>query len=257
MFTFSPLQLGKGNRHLIAFHGAGQSPDVFRSWKSLFEEWTIWAFPLVPTSPLPNQENYRPTTFLCQFRQWLTGQSFERFSLLGYSLGAKPIYFLASYFPQRIEHLYLLAPEGIFPNIWYHWATRSTWGRAFFSSIVRYPVFFNNFIRLGKELGLISAQTARTAKASFRSASCAQKLWREWMLWRNFDKPHFFESMVTCHQLPISLVLAKNDTIIPNTRLAEWAEKIPSCRVYWLESSHEKLLSTFKHYILQKAKVNI
>lgn len=252
MIPFSPLRFGQGRRHLLAFHGAGQSPDIFKTWTKHFDDWTIWAFPLMPTHALPNSENYSPTAFLCEFRHWLASQSFTYFSVLGYSLGAKPAYTLTSYFPHLVEHLYLLAPEGIFPNTWYRWATTSRIGKKLFLSLTHYPSFLSALINLGKNMGFISPPTARIAQIPLRTTSHAQKLWYEWTVWHKFDLPDFFISTVTYHQVPISLVLGKNDTLAPNLQLVAWAKKIPSARIYWLDSSHEKLLSAFEKSLLKK-----
>ena len=116
---------GSGRKILLAFHGFGQDNSIFKKWgEILASEYTIYAFDIFyhgeSTRYYGGLSKKEWQEYLNEF---LHREGITQFSILGYSLGGRFAIASALSFPQKIDELILIAPDGIYLTIWFKLAT--------------------------------------------------------------------------------------------------------------------------------------
>ena len=112
-------KLGAGPAILVAFHGFGQSSGVFRPLERLLtSQFTIFAIDLFfhgHSEYNKNQLLTKPNWYRLM-DAFLRAQGITRFSLMGFSLGGRFALTTVEAFAERIDQLFLMAPDGITQN---------------------------------------------------------------------------------------------------------------------------------------------
>ncbi len=137
---------GKGKKVLLAFHGYGQTKLHFRHIaKQLSGQYTLYTFDLFfhGKSIWPFKDNPLTKNFLAgMMSAFLEKEKINQFSLMGFSMGGKMVLSLLEQFPDRVEQLILIAPDGIKTSFWYSLATYPGWTKQYFRSLVISPYAF-------------------------------------------------------------------------------------------------------------------
>ena len=131
---------GTGESVLIAFHGFGQSSQVYKSFNTLAgNQFTVFAMDLFShgNSQYVSRELLTKTDWQRLIGAFLQDQTIQRFSLAGFSLGGRFALATVEAFADRLDQLILIAPDGITRNGWYSLATNSGAGRRLFRYLLR------------------------------------------------------------------------------------------------------------------------
>ena len=146
---FNCKVLGHGVKNIIAFHGFGQDGNSFLPLVSKNPEYTIYSIEL----PFHGETIiHNPSISIAHWdvielvEKLINLLSKEKFSLIGFSIGAKLLFPVIEKFYSRIENVWLLAPDGITPNFWYRMATGTHLMRQLFR-------FCLNYYQIIKRLG--------------------------------------------------------------------------------------------------------
>ncbi len=164
-------KVGHGNQVLLAFHGFGQDHTAFDPIVGELEKrFTIYSFDLFfhgdsewhGNEPISKQEW---ATIISQF---VNQENLSRFSLLGFSLGAKFALAALEAFEGAVESICFISPDGIKRNIWYNIATRFP-GRWFFQSLIKRPKRFHSILSLAQQLKLVDDSVIRFARSQMET----------------------------------------------------------------------------------------
>jgi pimeloyl-ACP methyl ester carboxylesterase len=240
-------RFGKGEKHLIALHGYGQDSTWFRHHEEIFgNSYTVYTIDLAyhgSQSSLPKgllfDELYA--------RKWMeailekTGQS--KIGFLAYSIGARIALSLASWFPETISELLLLAPDGMPVSKTYKWLTSSYFGPIVFKSFISSPEFAFRLINSGRRLGFLSKKVADFYSNEIGSISKRQKLFDTWMFYRKAI-PNYNElpGIIKRNQVPVTCILGKDDKVIPLKSTKNFAtKKLARLEIIELDLGHNLL----------------
>ena len=120
------LTFGKGSNIILAFHGFGRKAEDFLLFEKILEEkYTVISFNFFHhgNSSYPNDRIEKNTLSVEElndfFEYFLKEKNISRFSLMGYSMGGKICLSLLEKFANRIDDIFLFAPDGIKINFWY------------------------------------------------------------------------------------------------------------------------------------------
>ena len=119
---------GKGPRLLICLHGYGESVSSFEFLeKPLQELFTLIAIdmPLHGKTQWNEGLNFDPAELIEVLHMICTSQSLDpaKLELLGYSMGGRIGLSLFQLIPDKIEHMLLIAPDGLAASGWYKLST--------------------------------------------------------------------------------------------------------------------------------------
>lgn len=248
---------GSSDKVLVAFNGFGKGAEEVFFFNEAFKKYKIISinllyhgnsFPVSIKEEAINDEHLR-----CLMLRIADKEKFKEFSLFGYSLGGKIALKIGELFPQQIDKIILLAPDGIKLNTWYNLATKNILCKAIFRLIIKKPAILFFTSNLLVKLGIIKKNTDKFIRLQMNSLQKRKMVYHVWMVYPNII-PNLSQIKNFIQQYGINclLIYGKYDPIIPAKfayRFTKNCEKFVSLKVLELghDLFHEK---TKKHLTL-------
>ena len=250
-FQFDGNQLayqkfGHGPAVLLAFHGFGQSSQVFTPLgDSLGHQFTIFAIDLFfhGDSQFVGNRPLTQTDWQKLMAAFLQTYHIDRFSLLGFSLGGRFALATIDAFADRLDQLILLAPDGITRNLWYRLATGSTFGRMLFWYVLRHLSMLNAFGHTLTRLGLLNRTVMRFAEISLGTPAQRELVYQSWTQFR-FISPDLsiISELLNDHQLRVRFFTGSFDRIVPGSYILPFTAKLRHYELTVLQTGHNHLI---------------
>lgn len=248
-FRKSTLQYatyGKGAATLLAFHGYGQDHSVFSRLPLAFPDHTIYAFDLFFHGKSEWRETEREiTTALLGelIERFLRQNNIDRFSVLGFSIGARIVIAAIPHFASVIDSVWLLAPHGIKSDYLYTFATQKGPGNRLFHAIIRDPGIFLRVLDFAASIGVADQRLVRFIKSQTRTPTDRQKVYNTWVVYSGlkYSWPKIIR-IVNAGSVPMNVVLGKGDRIIRPDNIKGKLYKIRSKKILVLNCGHEELI---------------
>ncbi len=212
---------GRGAKKLILFHGFGLDKKVFESWGTILGD----KYTLVSVDVFYHGESMKPLGFLSKehwtqiFSAFLQEQEIEKFSVFGFSLGARFAICSAIEFPDRCQHLILSAPDAIYKTPWFKAAT-SRGLRLIFKYFMLNPRALDNLIRFSVKTRIVSRYMADFVEKELGVAENRRRVYISW----NHFKPLGYkkgELRTRFKKAPFekTLFLGYKDIVIPPDKI--------------------------------------
>jgi pimeloyl-ACP methyl ester carboxylesterase len=251
---------GQGEEIVIAFHGYGQDSGHFYSMaEALRPTCIIYAFDLffhgkskLPKSKMPLQKAHLSLLI----GKLLEQKNITRFSLMAFSMGGKFALTLIEAFPDRINKVLLVAPDGIKTNFWYSIATYPGWMQGLFKRTVLRPVPFFKFLNFLDRRNLVDKGLLRFANWQMESTSKRLRIYKSWM---GFSQLTFdirkIVRLLNENQIEITLFLGEFDQVIPQRSLQVFIKSLQFGKVILLKTGHTLLLHDVANYLRRHKEV--
>jgi len=248
------LKIGNGIKYALAFHGFGQDNSYYTSFESIIgQEYTIYCFNL----PFHGDDKTLKTGIPASkdmlkvfFQNFFEENQVAGFTNIGFSIGAKMSIVLLELFPERIEKMLVIAPDGFRSNIWYSLGTGSRATRSLFKYFVNHPDYFFKFSDSMASLGLIHPGVIRFSKSQMNSLEKREKVFYTWMFFRKLrvSKDRII-NLLTKHHIPIFIFLGKEDKIILEKHFRFLQDNVEiDSKITVLPAGHNDLIKeTAKH----------
>jgi len=256
--TLPYIKIGKGKKQAIAFHGFGQDSTHFDCFESVFSKsYTIYSFDLPYHGSHDFTKNDQPinkTALKLFFLKFLESEKITEFMNIGFSIGAKMSLALLEFFPEKIEKMILIAPDGFRANIWYKLATGSKATRSIFKHIVYNPESFFKLSDTMVKMNFVNPGVSRFAKSQMSSEQKREKVYFTWMFFR---KLRFSKSMIVNklmqYNIPLSIFLGEEDKIIQKSQF-EFLSENPGIKlqITMVTAGHNNLIEETANYLLNK-----
>ncbi|GCC53391.1 alpha/beta hydrolase [Chryseotalea sanaruensis] len=244
-------KIGRGSKILLFFHGYGQHGKVFEeNSRFLQEEYTCYLFDLFfhGESTWGYGEEVLTKDFWNDIlKAFLNTQHIERFSLAGFSMGGRFVFATLEAIPQRVEAIYLMAPDGVKTNFWYNLATYPTIFRKLFRSMILHPSYFYSVANVIHKLGLVDKGLIRFAESQMKTEEMRSRVYHSWVVLREllFDMRKI-ASLIRKHGIPTNMVLGKFDKVITIKNMQHLLKHLPECKVELLDTGHNGIISQWK-----------
>lgn len=228
------LCFGQGKELLLTFHGFGRKAEDFLFFEKVWgERYTIVSinlffhensvFPIerVLNEPLRQEELEEiANAFLIHFKR-------ERLSLAGYSLGGKLALLLCELMPQKVDALWLFAPDGIKINLWYLIASSTYPGRKTYAYFLEHPELFFKTVDYTHKIGLVNNKLKKFALNNMDSYA-KRKLVRDVWLTYRLCNPNLktLSAFIKEFNIPVFQFFGERDTIIKPSLGIGFAKKI-------------------------------
>lgn len=251
--------IGHGDRALLAFHGYGQSSAYYQAMeRALGSDYTIYAFDLFFHGGSILHKSNMPLTkpYLNEFiAHFLEKYNIERFSLMGFSMGGKFALTLVETMPERIEELFLIAPDGIKTSFWYNIATYPGWLQQLFKRTVLKPDLFFGLLRMLDKYNMVHKSLIRFAHYQMDSTPKRLRVYRSWIGFRelNFDIRHIVE-LLNKYKIPVIMFLGEYDQIISPKRVGVFVKALDQGELVLLKTGHSNLLSDVADLLHKKKR---
>jgi len=247
-------RLGHGPNVLLAFHGAGQTGSVcFAPFGAhLGDFYTIYAFDLFyhgQSKGLYGRKDFAEDDLLTKalwksfIQGFLVKNSIVRFDVAGFSLGGRYALATAEAFPERLDHLLLIAPDGVTEHPLYTLATRFAYARWVFRQLVRNPKPLFAVTELAGQLRIIPKNLVYFVRYMLDTPAERQRLYRTWVSLRelSFSILSLYD-LLKKNRVKVWLFVGKYDRVFPLHRLKTLSRLLPTERFVVLESSHTRLV---------------
>jgi pimeloyl-ACP methyl ester carboxylesterase len=224
--------IGSGAEPLLLFHGFGQDHSAFRTLtQALDEKYTMYCFDLYYHGKSVWGHGERPL----DVQYWketltifLTEHHIDRYSLLGFSLGANMVLASLVAFPGRVNSVWLLAPDGIKPNFWYTIATYPFLLRKLFKSMISHHGRFVAIIRVLDSLSLLNPGVIRFAERQMNTYEKRYRVYFSWVVFRHLKfNMKTIGKLFNDNSILLTVVAGKFDPIYPPrhmNRLLKWVK---------------------------------
>lgn len=246
MSKISFEKYGDCRQPLLLFHGYGQDASVFKEFEGysfdlFFHGKSIWNR---GEEPLEKQE------WKELIAQFLKENNIQNFSVLGFSMGAKFALATLEAFPERVEEIILLAPDGIKTSFWYSLATYPIALRNVFRSMISNHERFLRIASTAKRLGLIDKGVLRFVETQMNSEEKRKRVYYSWVVFRHlkFDLDEI-ASLIKKNQIKLRLFVGRHDKIITAKNMTRLTSKIPDAGFEILETGHNNLIEKVRPLI--------
>lgn len=218
---------GNGKNILFAFHGFGNHATDFQPLAGfLGNDFTIVSVNLFFHGKSSVLRHLIDHGFSTDRLKELMLELMERFGadkcrLMGFSLGGRIAMKIAELFPERVTHLYLLAPDGLTVSPFYRFSTLNPAGRYLFRKSIDKSDTLIRLAGLLKKYRFIDDKKYQLAMYHLESRDYRQRVYDVWMVFRKI-KPDLVKlrRLIASHPLQVHQFFGKYDRII----LSAWGE---------------------------------
>lgn len=233
-------EAGFGSRLLVAFHGYGNTSNLFEPFIPFLEKnYKIISVDLPHHHLSEWDDSILTLQDLTLFIEYLiTTYHVEKVDLLGYSIGGRVCLSLIPYNKDIINHCIIIASDGLVFNTIYYLITSTTLGKVIFKNFITNK-FYLRFTKLLHLLKFINEKKYKFYLSYIFKQKDRQLLYRRWM---NLSK--FLPDYNSIHktsletELKISLVMGKYDTIIPIKKGESFIKKVRNAKMYVVNKGH-------------------
>jgi pimeloyl-ACP methyl ester carboxylesterase len=246
---------GQGAKKLLIFHGFGQDHRVFEYLtQSLARHYTFYLFDLYfhGTSEWAHGETVlSKQEWKDSLSKFLTENNINRFSVGAFSMGGKFALTALEFFPNRIEALTLIAPDGIKTSFWYSLATYPVLFRRFFRSMIMSP---NRFIKFAESLnraGWVDKGLIRFAEYQMGTEEKRKRVYYSWVVFRKL-KPDLklIADIINKNSITLTFIVGKYDKVIAPEKMKSFLKTIKKYRLEILDSGHHGLIDRSIQFFL-------
>lgn len=251
-------KFGSGLTPLLAFHGFGRHAKDFKAFISTFgNKYTIYAFNLFHHGNSKYPENriehntWTKDEFKILFSSFLKEHSIDNMAIMGYSLGGKIALMFPEIFPQKVESLWLLAPDGVKMNLWYFFASKTKIGRSIYKYFLHQPQLFFFMVNSLRNAKLINDKIKKFAMKNMDSQAKRELVYKVWLTFKNTN-PNIRLCVynIQRHQIPVYQFYGRNDRVIPPSIGKSFSKKLKQeHNFHILNSGHQLITDKTSNYI--------
>lgn len=252
-FRLQVSRYGEGSRAILAFHGFGQDSSVYREFEKIIDStYRIHSFdlPFHGNSRMDLSEDGIGREMLRDFfTDYFRTNGITSYVLVGYSIGAKFVLNLVNFFPEMVERLILIAPDGLRINFWYRMATGTALSRRVFRFFMQHPGLFLKFSDLLVYLKLIHPSVGRFAKSQMSDEQNRQLIYDSWVNYRTLNLDiRKLGKVIGHHQIPVEIFLGEKDRLISADAVRPLIREFPHVQVHMLPVGHSRLIEDTCEY---------
>lgn len=250
-FSFEDSQItyrksGDGPAVLLAFHGFGQDHTAFSPIeKALGDRFTLYAIDLFfhGNSRYTGSALLTKTNWSQLIEHFLRAKAIDRFSLMGFSLGGRFALATAEAFPDRLDQLLLIAPDGITFNRWYWLATESRFGRWLFRYTLRHLSILTTLGHTLTRLGLLNRTVMRFAEIALATPEQRTLVYTSWVQFRKIrSTSKNVSKLLNDKKIQIRFFVGAFDRIVPGTYILPLTSQLQHYELTVLKTGHNRLI---------------
>jgi pimeloyl-ACP methyl ester carboxylesterase len=262
-------RFGHGPRLAICFHGYGEDALMYAFMEKYAADYTFYSMdlPFHGNTVWNEGLNFTHTDLQQIIHDILlennialnadTTAGITKLSLIGFSLGGRVALSLYQAWPDSIEKIVLLAPDGLTVNFWYWLATRTWPGNKLFAFTMKHPGWFMGFLKLLSKTGMVNASVIKFVNYYIGNTEARLKLYQRWTTLRRL-KPSLkrIKACITRLHTPVRLIYGKFDRIILPVRgkaFVKGIENFAELRV--IDSGHQVLNEKHAVEIVESLRV--
>ena len=249
-------QVGHGPENMLLFHGFGQDHHAFDSWTTaLANTHTLYIVDLYyhgqsswssPDTPIQKTDWRAILTLL------FTQHPLERFSIAGYSIGARFALATVEAFPERTTTVFLIAPDGITGNTWYSLATGTAPTRQLFYSMIAHHGRFLSAAQVLRSMRLVPANLVKFASYHMSTEERRRRVYAAWIVFRRLTfSLRTLAVRLNTHRVGVVMIVGKHDPVIRAQGLRRFLRLIQYSHFATFDAGHSGLIARSLSFVQQ------
>jgi pimeloyl-ACP methyl ester carboxylesterase len=257
--TLSYQKIGQGPHVVFAFHGFGQTGEVFEPLANpVANIYSCYCFDLFyhgkstwgDVTPLEKKKLKE------LFIAFTTELGIQKFSVLGFSMGARFALTLVETMPQYIENSCMVAPDGLVKNLWHTLATASAVNRILFKRLTTHPRALINLTKFLIQLRIIKPSLGRFVQHQLRIPHNGLRIYNTWTQFRKLEAhPATLNTSLSDYDLTLRIISGIGDDLIDKSKLFKASAFTKQYEFIAVNAAHHNLLSYLErqglHHILR------
>jgi pimeloyl-ACP methyl ester carboxylesterase len=234
---------GNGPKDLFCLHGYGEEGISFEFFeKYIGSIYTLYAidFPIHGQTKW-NEKDAFTTNDLFTIIQTIQSHQNKKFSLLAYSMGGRAALDLLQNSSDYIERVVLVAPDGLFLNIWYWITTQTALGNKAFDYTMEKPAWFFALVNISGKLRIINKSVIKFVHHYLDDKEQRLLLYKRWTCLRKVRPDlHAIKKICAEKNIQLKFLFGKYDRIILSKR-ADIFKNSKNISIKIIEAGHQLL----------------
>lgn len=213
-------RIGQGEKIMLCFHGFDRTMEDFIGIHPYWQKsYTFITFDL----PYHGEsENWPYTEISLKKESWksiiqelMTKEGFNKFSIMGYSLGGRFALVTLELFGHRINSCFLLAPDGLKLSPWYHFVSKTQLGRRLYDRVIDDPSFIYWLADTLADLRIVPQKMKFFVRHQLIDEDKRIKVRQVWLGFKYLDPNlKLIRQLIKEHQITSVFIRGKYDVII-------------------------------------------
>lgn len=236
-----------GEKFLFLFHGFGQTSDIFHAFvTTIITNYTVIAVDLFfhgNSEVLQTDNNFISIENWDQlFEKILQKHSIRIFSFLSFSIGSRFVFAALQKYPDRIQRITLIAPDGFGNNFWFRLATSNVLCRAMFKVVLEFPLPILFLGKVFHVFGIIHGTTYRFIKKSLLVKEERDRIYKTWTYFRKLNiTQKDFEHVIHTHAIKILFATSEKDELVAHSTIKKISAHVHAEHIE-LPLAHAKMI---------------
>lgn len=253
-------EYGAGQKPMLAFHGYGMTGRQFNVLeRSVLGKYRVHGFDhfFHGESMLNGQTEKQiiggiPREMAKLYlEEWFRVYGRQRVSLMAYSIGANIALILLEEFPEWIEHIILMAPDGITPYKGFEFIQHTFWGKSLFRRTTKSKWLAPSLLKGLRRLRVIDENLYTIAYNEIDTPAKRQDVYYTLNLIKHF-KPDTARlvNIINTRGVKCLFVFGKDDLLFPKSAAMPFLNQLPGARVIELPMGHWLVTPQLDEYLL-------
>jgi pimeloyl-ACP methyl ester carboxylesterase len=254
-------EYGTGSKPLLAFHGYGMTGKQFHVLEqSVLPEYHVYGFDhfFHGGSALRDWSEQQivkgmPKTLVRNYvEEWFKRYGRQRFSVLGYSIGANLALILVEEYADLIDEVILMAPDGLFVYKGFHILTHNILGKQLFRTVTKSKWIAPSLLKTLKRIGFIDASLYKIAWSEMDTEQKRLDVYYTLNLIRRL-KPDTRKvaQLINQHDIKCRLIFGKHDNLFPKRQAAPFISTLNNAEVHEVDLGHWLVTADLDKYLVK------
>ena len=237
---------GSGEKVLFCLHGYGESGISFSFLESyLGNQYTLYAIDLpFHGNTLWKEKEPMLASDLAIIFKTINPNPDKKFSMLAYSFGGRiAMYFFQDFFKQ-VEHIALVAPDGLHVNFWYWLSAHTSLGNKLFKACMQNPKIFFSLLNIADKTNLINKSIVKFVHCFLDDANERLLLYKRWTAMKTFNPNlSLIKRLCTVNNATMRILSGRYDRIILSKHLSVFSNT-KNIKITTVDAGHRMLNET-------------
>ena len=236
------LSTGSGKQLLLAFHGYGHDAESLLLFAPYLADKYTTLFIDLPhhgKSEWPDNDVFSRKALLSVTRDLMKACGVEKVSLMGYSMGGRVCCTLIEDMPDCIDKVVLMASDGLSLNPHYYFFTQTALGKMMFTSMLKGPELYFNFVSRMKKMGWINESQYKFVVHYLGDEPARLKLGQIWPCMSELmpDRKKV-KAAIDNRNIKVDLFMGRYDRVMPPALAENFKSGLESVQLHILEKGH-------------------
>ena len=249
--------LGDGKEVFLIFHGFGQDHSDLLPFSKIIKPEQRFLFIDIfyhGKSQWKSHENPLTKSVWAEtLKSLFKKEEISKFHLIGYSMGGKFSLLTYELFPENVQSMILLAPDGIKTGVFYSISSYPAYFHALFKQIVFKPRRFFSVVNGLSQIGLVESSISKFVQTQMEYRSQRAQVY---FTWKTFGGIQLRLGQIIRNarklKTPILLFTGKYDKMVTANNLERFSSKIPHLKSHILPVGHGGLIQATVEYLNQE-----